>query len=352
MQSTNEIYFEELDGEEGRLGLITLTRQDALNALSLAMIRALDRQLAIWAVSPNIIAVIIRAAEGRAFCAGGDIRALYQKKIANDTASLSYFREEYQLNRRIFYFPKPYIALLDGITMGGGAGISLHGSHRVATEKLVFAMPETGIGFHPDVGASYFLSRLPNEIGTYLGLTGARIPYNDCLELGLVDHVIPSDSTDQLIEVLTESFLPNKIAVTEVIKQFEVDVPSSSLLEHAAEIQKQFSKNSVEDILRSLLDSSSEWSKDTAEILRKKSPTSLKVTLEELRQAFNLDFDECMKNEYRLTMRFVEGADFFEGIRAVLIDKDQNPRWKPATLQEVTSKDIARYFAPIEPELV
>ena len=352
MQTTAEIQFEEIPGEEGNIGLITLTRPQALNALSLNMIRALDRQLAIWGTSSTITAVIIRAAKGRAFCAGGDIRAMYERKLANDPTMPAFFHEEYQLNRRIFHFPKPYIALLDGITMGGGAGISLHGSHRIATENLLFAMPETGIGFHPDIGASYFLSRLGNCIGIYLGLTGARIAYNDCLELGLVDHVMTPDSQDQFIQVLAESFIPNKMAVTEVIKQFEIDVPPSTLLMQRIEIDNHFSKNNIEDIFKSLTNSNSEWCKTTAEILRKKSPTSLKVTLQELAEAVNFDFDTCMQMEYRLTMRFIKGHDFFEGVRAVLIDKDQRPQWKPATLQGVTSDDVAEYFAPLVKELV
>jgi enoyl-CoA hydratase/carnithine racemase len=352
MLSTDEIQFEEIIGEEGNLGLITLTRQKALNALSLNMIRAMDKQLAIWADSSSIIAVIIRAASGRAFCAGGDIRAMYERKMANDQAFSGFFHEEYQLNRRIFHFPKPYIALLDGITMGGGAGISLHGSHRIATENLLFAMPETGIGFHPDVGTSFFLSRLPHHIGIYLGLTGARISCSDCLALKLVDHVIAPESQEQLIQVMAESFLPNKMAVTEVIKQFEIDVPKSELFNNKIEIKNHFSKNSVEAILQSLLSTTSKWAHKTAEIIKKNSPTSLKVTLQELIQAANLDFDACMQTEYRLTMRFVDGHDFFEGVRAAVIDKDQKPNWKPVTLEEVTTDNVAYYFEPLVEELV
>lgn len=352
MQSTSDIHFEEIAGEEGYLGLITLTRQQALNALNIEMIRALDRQLARWGTSAEITAVIIRAAAGRAFCSGGDVRDIYQKKMTNDSRIATFFQEEYQLNRRIYHFPKPYIALLDGMTMGGGAGISLHGSHRIATENMVFAMPETAIGFHPDVGGSYFLSRLINQIGMYLGLTGTRIPYNDCFALGLVDHVIGYESQEQFLQVLSESFIPNKMAVTEVIKQFEIEVPSSSLLLQQTDIETHFSKKSVEDILHSLKEAKSEWSKATLEILQKRSPTSLKVTFEELTRAANLDFDACMQMEYRLTMRFIENHDFFEGVRAVLIDKDQQPHWQPSSLQNVTSQEVAGYFAPLVKELV
>ncbi len=195
----SDILFEELSGRDGNIGLITLNRQKALNALNHQMFLDLNAQLAEWETADHIKAVIIRAAEGRAFCAGGDIRYAFQKKLENDPTLPLFFRDEYQLNLRIFHYPKPYIALLDGITMGGGAGISLHGSHRIGTERLVFAMPETSIGFYPDVGASYFLSRLPYKVGFYLGLTSARITYNDCFWLGLINYFVPQDDFSKLI---------------------------------------------------------------------------------------------------------------------------------------------------------
>src|SRR5579872_925135 len=185
MQNISEIAFEEISGRDDNLGLITLTRQSVLNALNQKMINAIDQQLKEWENANHIKAVVIRAAPGRAFCAGGDVRSVYDRKLAQDPKIADFFRDEYGMNRRIHHYPKPYIALMDGITMGGGVGISVHASHRVATERLVFAMPETGIGFFPDVGTTYVLPRLPDFIGMYLGLTGARLTLNDCLALGL-----------------------------------------------------------------------------------------------------------------------------------------------------------------------
>src|SRR3990167_4221018 len=190
IKNTQDILFEELVGHEGNIGLVTLNRPKALNALTHSMILSLDKQLTLWEEQENIKAIVITAVEGRAFCAGGDIRFTYEKWDYNDGSLPLYFRDEYRLNRRIFHYSKPYIALLDGITMGGGVGISIHGSHRVATENLVFAMPETGIGFFPDVGGTYFLPRLPDKFGYYLGITGARIDCYDCCALGLTQHFV------------------------------------------------------------------------------------------------------------------------------------------------------------------
>lgn len=352
MQTVADILFEEMAGQGGHLGVITLNRPHALNALNQVMIRALDQQLVCWAKDTNIKAVVIRAAEGRAFCAGGDIRAIYDKRLAGDSTLASFFSDEYHLNQRIFHFPKPYIALLDGITMGGGAGISLHGSHRVATERVLFAMPETAIGFHPDVGASYFLGRLAHKMGLYLGLTGARIFHTDCLALGLIDAVVPQGALSQLIQALADTHLPDKAAVTKVIAKFMINPPPSGLLQSQDKIEKYFSATSVEAILQNLENAQDEWCKQTAIVLKTKSPTSLKVAFHEINHGRGLSFDECMQMEYRVTMRFVEGPDFFEGIRAAVVDKDHKPLWQPAMLQDVTVKAVANYFAPLIKELV
>lgn len=346
-----EIIFEELPGKDGNLGLITLNRQNVLNALNHDMFIALDEQLKDWEKNQNIKAVVIRAAEGRAFCAGGDIRAAYEKRFSNDPTLTNFFHDEYKMNSRIHHFPKPYIALLDGITMGGGVGISIHGSHRVATERLIFALPETGIGFYPDVGTTYCLARFPHKIGYYLGLTGMKISYADCFAVGIVQEVVARESLSKIVTALAEASLPNKETVTKILKSFNVTASHSELIEHKAEIESCFSKNTVEEILHALENHPSEWCHKTAAIIKTKSPTSLKVTLRAIQQAEKLNFDESMKIEYRLTCHFLQGHDFFEGIRAVIIDKDQKPQWKPAKIEDVTEPDVTNYFSPLTKEL-
>ncbi len=354
METIAEIEFSEVSGRDGNLGLITLTRTAVLNALNHAMFNALNNQLTEWEAANHIKAVVIRAAEGRAFCAGGDIRYTYERKKANDPLLANFFRDEYRMNRHIHHYTKPYIALMDGITMGGGVGISVHASHRVATDRLVFAMPETGIGFYPDVGTTYILARLPHQIGFYLGLTGSRISLNDCMAVGLVDYAVNRDIFPDLIYKLADTDFENddKKQVSQVIESFQNPVGQSELWEHREKIADCFSKKSVEEIIHALEKDASQWCHDVAALLKTKSPTSLKVTLHALREAAKLDFDECIQMEYRLTSRFIEGHDFFEGIRAVVIDKDQNPHWKPATLEGVVPASVKKYFAPLEMELM
>lgn len=352
--NTPEILFEEIPGVDGNLGLITLNRPQVLNALNHSMFIMLHQQLKQWKNDSQIKAVIIRAAEGRAFCAGGDIRSAYERKQKKDSSLHHLFRDEYRLNAEIHHYPKPYIALLDGITMGGGAGVSIHGSHRVATERLVFAMPETAIGFFPDVGASYFLSRLPEKIGIYLGLTGQRISASDCIALNLATHFVSRDSLTRIIEKLANTSLRNetKNTVTTILNQFSIPTEKSNLLELQNKINAYFSENSVENIIHALEKNSNAWEKETLAILKTKSPTSLKVTLLAFQKGMRLDFDACMQMEYRLVHRFLQGHDFFEGIRAAIIDKDQAPHWQPASLENVSNQEIEKYFLPLKEELV
>ncbi len=349
------VIFEEMPGKGGDIGLITLNRPNALNALTYEMIQLLQTQLTQWAVAPQIKAVIIRAVEGRAFCAGGDLRSLYENIKNHHPGVLQFFRHEYQLNRFIFHFPKPYIALLDGITMGGGAGISIHGSHRVVTDNLLFAMPETGIGFFPDVGSTYFLPRLPGKIGFYLGLTGARLKSDDCIALGLAQHKVPRESFAELIQTLAQQPFEKEAnhTVTQIIKSFACSVNSScSLLEQQAAIDGCFSGETMEAIFQASSHSSNTRCKEAALEMAKKSPTSLKVTLKALEVGRTLTFDQCMQQEYRLVSHFLQAHDLLEGIRAVIIDKDQTPHWKPDNLQQITLEEVNNYFAPVAEELV
>lgn len=343
-QQLAELIFEELPGREGNIGLITLNRQSVLNALNHAMITVLDEQLCRWQSQSTIKAVVIRASEGRAFCAGGDIRYVYEHKQAGDTALADYFIDEYNLNQRIHDFTKPYIALQDGITMGGGVGISLHGSHRVGTERLAFAMPETGIGFYPDVGTTHFLANMPHKIGYYLGLTGARISAADSLATGIIQQLVKRESFLNIIFSLLETPLPDNESVTAIIKKFALKAPHSELMSHAEEIAMCFSKKTIEEILQTLEACTSEWPRRVARTLKSKSPTSLKVTLHALQTAEQLSFSECIEMEKRVTLNFGKYPDFFEGIRATIIDKDRKPIWSPSTLNDVTPAQVAEYF--------
>lgn len=354
MQNIPEIKFEEISGRQGNLGVITLNRPQVLNALNHAMFIAINNQLTEWENADHIKAVVVRAAEGRAFCAGGDIRYAYERKLAKDPNLVDFFRDEYLMNKHIHHYTKPYIALLDGITMGGGAGISIHGSHRVATERLVFAMPETGIGFFPDVGMTWYLSRMPYKIGFYLGLTGVRISSHDCLMLNLVDEIVDKDCFPELIYAIADLAAENDLRdkITAVIRQFSMPVGESALFLHRDEIANCFSRDNVEDILDALTTYPTQWCSDTAALLKTKSPSSLKVTFRALEEAAKMEFDDCIEMEYRLTTRFMQGHDFFEGVRAVLIDKDQSPHWRPAALKDVTVQDVTSYFMPLEKELV
>lgn len=345
MYTTPEVGFDELTGRDGSIGLIVLKRPKSLNALSLVMLNAISYQLTEWENASHLKAVVIRAAEGRAFSAGGDIRYIYERKQAGDPALPEYFRDEYRLNYKIHCFRKPYIALMDGIAMGGGVGISAHGSHRVATDNLVYAMPETGIGFYPDVGMTYILSRLPFSMGRYLGLTGARLSRADCIALGLVNAAVSKDVFPELIYTLSDTSLDEdpRGTVTAILDQFSEPVPPSLLWDRREEIDACFSGKTVEEIIKALKNGS-DWCQEIAAVLSEKSPLSLKLTHHALTKAIDLDFDECMEMEYNLTRHILEGSDFFEGIRVTVIDRGQKPHWQPASLKEVTSRMVTDYF--------
>lgn len=334
--------------KRGRLGVITLNKPRALNALSLAMIEAIEPQLHVWAADDAIAAVVIQGAGDRAFCAGGDIRDLYDKR-GGDYGAI-YYAAEYTQNVTIFNYPKPYIALMDGVVMGGGVGVSIHGSHRVVTERTLFAMPETGIGLFPDIGASWFLPRCPGEIGMYLGLTGYRMRAADCLYAGIGDVYIPSENLDAVIEALAN--MPSGAdAISAVLSQFSADPGPNKLAEHHAAIDRCFSAGSVEEILGRLAAEDSEWARETTEIMATKSPTSLKVSFRQLRIGPSIKrFEDVMAMEFRIGDRCYHGHDLFEGIRAVVIDKDGAPNWQPPDLAGVSEADIDEYFAAVAGE--
>ncbi|HUI18685.1 MAG TPA: enoyl-CoA hydratase/isomerase family protein [Alphaproteobacteria bacterium] len=347
---TEDILF----ARHGSLALITLNRPKALNSLTLAMMQALDPRLDAWEADPTVAAVAIKGAGERAFCAGGDIRALYDSRASGNRAyRAEFYREEYSQNRRIFRYKKPYVALVDGIAMGGGVGLSVHGSHRVASERTLFAMPETGIGLFPDVGASYFLPRLPGALGMYLGLTGARLKANDCRYTGIATHYVPSAQQPALLAALAAADLAEgRAAVDAVLERFVENAGPAPLAAERAAIDRSFAADSVEGILAALEREASPWAEATRAVLEAKSPTSLKLTFRQLRAGKALDFEAAMVMEYRICQYCMDGHDFFEGVRAAIIDKDGAPQWRPATLAEVREAELDRAFAPRPDDLV
>jgi enoyl-CoA hydratase len=336
--SDAEILFE----RRGAAGFITLNRPKALNAVTHGMVRALRTQLDEWANDPAITRVVIQAAGERAFSAGGDIRALTDLGRAGKHAEmLQFWRDEYPLNAAIKNFRKPYVALIDGIVMGGGVGVSVHGSHRVAGDRFQFAMPEVGIGFFPDVGATWFLPRLPGELGAYCGLTGERFDAADAVAAGIATHRIPSARFPALLEGLAGT-----VPVDAVLAAFAEPAGEGRIAARRAAIDRIFAGNSVEDILAALDRAGDDWAQTTAAAMRAKSPLSLKLALAQVRRDKAWDFDTCMRAEFRIVSRIIEGHDFYEGVRAVIVDKDNAPVWRPATLAEVHDADVERHFAP------
>ncbi len=338
MNDEAEILFE----QRGTIGLITLNRPKALNALTHAMCLDMKAQLSVWASDGGIACVVIRGAGERAFCAGGDIRALYDSGRAGTPYALDFYRDEYRLNAAIKHFPKPYIALIHGIVMGGGVGVSVHGSHRIANETTSFAMPETGIGLFPDVGGSYFLPRSPGEIGMFLAMTGARLKTADSLYAGVATHFVPSAKWDELITQLANGASPDV-----VLQALGETIPGDYLCAHRAAIDRVFAGNSVDQILAALDGEHTDWASDTASIIRAKSPTSLKIAFRQIREGGKLSFDDCMRMEFRMVNRIIAGHDFYEGVRATILDKDGAPKWVPPSLSGVKDADVHAYFAPL-----
>ena len=335
----------------GAAGLITLNRPQALNALTRSMIRRLRAILDAWREDADVTRVIVTAVPGRAFCAGGDLREIYDLGRAGRQAeALAFFREEYALNSAIKHYPKPHIALIDGIVMGGGVGISAHGSHRVAGEALAFAMPEVGIGFFPDVGATWLLSRLPAQIGTYCALTADRLNMADALSVGVATHRVPAQQLMDLREALCGT-----AAVDDVIADFATAWEGGPVFAQRATISRMFAGETVEDILAALdreIGASGDpaWATRTAAMMRAKAPLSLKIALAQMRKGLGWSFDECMRAEFRIVSRILYEHDFYEGVRALIVDKDNKPCWHPDRLDAVSRSDVDRHFAEIDEE--
>lgn len=335
----DDILFE----RRGAVGVITLNRPKVLNALSHAMIKALRSQLFFWAKDDTVKSVVIRGEGPRAFCAGGDIRAFHDSAARRDFKVQQFWRDEYSLMVEIKRYPKPYVALLHGISMGGGLGVSLHGSYRIADTSLVLAMPETGIGFFPDVGASWFLSRMPGETGFYLGMTGARIGLADAYALGLVTHALAQEKWPDLIEALAAGEVP-----ADLLRNACPDDAPPPLAVHRDEIAAAFSADTVAETLARLDASKTGWAGEAAAVIRSRAPMSVKVARTAIETGRSeTRFEACMRMEFRVACRMAERPDFLEGIRATVVDKDGKPRWSPASLDAVSAEDVTAVFAPM-----
>ncbi|HWB52296.1 MAG TPA: enoyl-CoA hydratase/isomerase family protein [Stellaceae bacterium] len=344
-----------LFGAEGAVGTVLLNRPHALNAFTLGMYRRFAPQLRAWAADPHVRAVLVEGAGDRAFCAGGDVRAVYEagKGISGDPDfTRLFFAEEYRIILGIHRYPKPYAAILDGITMGGGAGVSVNGAYRVATEKTMFAMPETGIGLFPDVGATRFLNLCPGRIGRYLGLTGARLGPADALYCGFATHFVPRDRVPELKAALAGLAWEGgkeRAQVDAVLARFAADPGPPPLSARRAMIDRCFGHDRVEAILDALQAETEDpaWAQETHASLLTKSPTSLRITLRQLVLGQGMELEDALKLEYRLTQHVMAAHDFYEGVRAVLVDKDQKPQWRPPTLAAVDGAATERYFATL-----
>lgn len=333
---------------QDHLGIMLLQRPKALHALTLPMIDTMTTHLLQWQQDPNIHAVVIQAEPSKAFCAGGDIRQIYDLR-GEFSQQLNFFEREYRLNHLIHEFPKPYIALMDGITMGGGVGIALHGSHPVAGEHFTFAMPETGIGFFPDIGASHILAQCPGQYGFYLGLSGDQISMKDALALNLISALVPAEKFPQLIETLLHTDLSQDAhaKVTKCIEKFSQEVGASTLLKKQEGVDTCFVADSMERIVERLSQRKEVWYQELLERLLAKSPLSLKVTLQQLRFAKTKNMAACLEMDGRLVRHFLQDQNFYEGVRAAIVDKDKRPCWQPMTLAEVTPMMVNRYFEMI-----
>ena len=332
--------------QEG-LGRIRLNRPKAIHALTREMCETISAALLRWREEANVRAVLIDHAEGRGFCAGGDVVMLARSGASDGVDARNFFEAEYRLNHLLFTYPKPTAAIMDGITMGGGVGISLPCDFRIATENTRFAMPETGIGLFPDVGGGWYLSRLPGRVGQFMALTGARLDGAECHYLGLATHYVEQSALDEMIERMARTPARLKGA----IGNFGATPPDAKIEQSLALIARNFASDRLEEIIASLETDDSEWAATERTTIGLKSPLSCKVSLRLLADgASRASFADEMKAEYALASRVARTHDFIEGVRALLIDKDNQPRWDPATPEEVSDVMVDQLFAPLPVE--
>ncbi|GEO86212.1 MULTISPECIES: enoyl-CoA hydratase/isomerase family protein [Alphaproteobacteria] len=347
--TTTELTGEDvLSGRQGSLGVILLNRPRVLNSLSLPMVQAIGEALDRFEKDPAIAAVLMTGEGERGLCAGGDIRTFYESGKAGDGRAADFLRAEYRMNARIATYSKPYVVFMEGITMGGGVGVSSHGSHRIVTDTTKLAMPETGIGFFPDIGATWLLARAPGELGTLMGLTGEAIGAADAIEAGFADRFVPASALATLAESLTT--LPANAGPAEVSALVEAaakPAPVGEFVENRALIDRCFGFDTVEQIAAALAAEESAFATRVRSAMLAKSPTSLKVTLALLRAARRSpDLETCLEREFAATAQILHTPDFYEGIRAAIIDKDRNPRWSPASLDAVGPQIVEPFFKP------
>lgn len=335
-------------------GVITLNRPQALNALTWDMVRLMRAKLIEWERSSAVKAILIKGAGERAFCAGGDVRWLYDNAGEDVERACGFFHEEYRLNSLIHHYSKPFVALIDGIVMGGGVGVSAHGDFRVAGDRTLFAMPETAIGMFPDVGGGHFLPSLHDDLGLYYALTGARAKAADCMAAGVATHYVASDQMGVLERELLNLALgahPDA-AIEAVLDGFSGDPGEAHVNQIRPALKRLFDgRATFDDFYAALNADGHDVAGDMLRILGRMSPTSLKLTFEQLRRGRALDFDDVMKMEFRIVNRIMRGHDFYEGVRAQLVDKDRAPRWSPASIEGVADADIEKYFQPLPKEL-
>jgi enoyl-CoA hydratase len=329
---------------EGHVGRIRLNRPKAIHALTTAMCSAILEQIETWRADDAVRAVLFDHAEGRGFCAGGDIRMLAESGAKDGTEARAFFHTEYRMNERLFTYVKPTVAFMDGITMGGGVGISLPCKFRVATENTRFAMPETGIGLFPDVGGGWYLSRLPGRTGQFLALTGARIDGAECLFLGLATHYLPSAVLDEV----KAKIAADPSAIEAILDAFSEEPPPARIEENLEAIDRLFASDTLEDIYAALDQDGSDWARKELATLKTKSPQTMKVALRLLKEGAHMhSFADEMRQEYAVGAHVVQRHDFLEGVRAVIVDKDNAPRWDPATPEGVTEHVLDTIFAPL-----
>ncbi len=327
----------------GRALWLTLNRPAAMNALNRTMCTTIQAALYGSIADPHVALVVVTGAGERAFCAGGDVVAMHAAGRAGAEGWQGFFHDEYRMNQTIARYPDPYVAILDGVTMGGGVGLSIHGRFRIATERTLFAMPETAIGLIPDVGGTHALPRLPGHIGTWLALTGARLKAADCLYAGIATHFVPVERLDLVGELLSTGDDP----VEQILDTLSADPGQPPLATLRDAIDFHFAHDSIEAIQASLA-TGDDWAQSTHATIAAMSPTSLKLTLRALRAGAGSDIEGALRTEYRVVSHIQGGHDFYEGVRAVLIDKDKSPKWSPATLAGVGDTELDPYFA--EPE--
>jgi enoyl-CoA hydratase len=334
---------------EGAAGVIRLNRPKAINAVTLEMFRDIDKALGAFEADPAVGLILLEGAGERGLCAGGDIRALYESSQVKGDLGKTLWREEYILNAGIARFGKPYVAFMDGIVMGGGVGLSAHGRHRVVTERTKLAMPEVGLGFFPDVGGTWLLSRSPGEVGTYFGLTGQTMNGPDAIYARFADAVVPSNKLAALRETLIN--LRDGVSSTDVkaaIDGFATGETAGPVAALQPQIDRWFAHDRMQDIVAALQDDGSELALSTLKTLNEKSPRGMVVALKLLRLARgSSSLEECLVREYRAALEVFKSDDFREGVRAAVIDKDRNPRWSPPRIEDVTPEMIAPYFAEI-----